>query len=163
MGWNSNGCNNCLIKDNDIIHTEWQGWENGPDQQPNDAIIDMDYGGWGGNGAIYTNFSIIDIRIDKSIGRFISLTFNCNTTKGVKIKNMLVKNILIRENMSWTVNTNKPSQIIDVKISLNGESYLDGLLFDNVTIMGRKIMNDTDWNLNRYAVDNEYIQNVKYQ
>ena len=44
MGWNGNGCDNCLVRDNDIIHAEWQGWQTGTHQQPNDGIIDMDYG-----------------------------------------------------------------------------------------------------------------------
>ena len=75
----------------------------------------------------------------------------------------MVRDVLIRKNMSWTVNSNKPSQIINVEVSLNGGSYLDGLLFSNVSIMGNKVMSDSDWNLNRYSVDNKYVQNVKYQ
>eukprot|EP01084_Bolivina_argentea_P115024 204645_1 len=163
MGWNGDGCDNCLIENNDVIHAEWQGWSTGFNQQPNDAVIDMDYGGWGGSGTTFNNFSVVDLRVDTSVGRIISLTFNCNTTKGVKINNMMLKDIDIRANLSWSVGKNIPSQLINVKVSVNGNSYLNGLTFDNVTILGKKILSDDDWNLKRYSINSNDLKNVKYQ
>ena len=111
LGWNGAGCDDCIINDNDVIHAEWTGYGSDINFAANDAVIDMSYGG---GGATFNNLYIGDLRIDTSVGRIIGLLFNSGSNNGVSMKNVTIENVLIRKNMSWSVENNKPEQFIDI-------------------------------------------------
>ena len=160
MGWYGMGVTNSLVKDFDVIHTEWIGGN-----QRGTSVIGL-VGVWNGNiDVIYNNITFENIRIDSSIGRVLGL-FLQNVSKGLhEIMDITVKNVNSREKLAWMRlpsggKYREADNFLTIE-SCNSSCIMSGIHFENVYINGTKIIqsNQTGWNL---IETGQVIANVTY-
>ena len=159
LGWNGNGCENCIIENNDVIKAEWHGYSSSNNViNPNDAVIGMHYT-LGKSEANFKNIKFNNIRIDTSVGRVFGLLMQ--NELGCEVYNIFVNNLEVRQKLMWMIGTTvETEQFIYVNTS-NGKTYVYGVYFDNVKVNGKKIMSDDDWNLQQIG-PNGAISHVEY-
>eukprot|EP01084_Bolivina_argentea_P085714 154933_1 len=167
MGWVGNGCEDCVINNTDIIHTEWRGNYKG--DTSNDAVINingpyLDPKAW--TQRRYTNIRIENVKIDSFIGRFIGIIFS-DILDGneIIVENWKISNVQFNVNEQWFCSFGYGPQFLNISNdSINNKSNvsISNIEFHNIYQNNIHILNDKSWNLQINDDNQGRIYNITY-